>query len=107
MSKINLAFALAAGLSTIAMAAEFKGTIIDEKCSTIAAMKGDVDCANKCIKGGSPAVLLTDDGKVYKIADQAKVVDHAGQKVTITGKLTGDTISVDKVAEYASEPRYL
>ena len=40
MSKTILAFALAAGLSTIAMAAEFKGTIIDEKCSTIASMKG-------------------------------------------------------------------
>lgn len=97
MNKTILAFALAAGLSTIAMAAEFKGTIIDEKCSTIASMKGDVDCANKCIKGGSPAVLLTDDGKVYKIADQSKVVPMAGKQVTIAGTLTGDTLKVDSV----------
>jgi hypothetical protein len=62
-------------------------------------MRGNVDCANKCIKGGSPAVLVTEDGKIYKIADQAKVVDHAGKKVTISGKLKDDTITVAKVSE--------
>jgi uncharacterized membrane protein len=97
MNKAILAFALAAGLSTIAMAAEFKGYIIDEKCSKVASMKGDVDCANKCLKAGSPAVLVTDAGKVYKIADQAKVVPLAGKQVTITGTAKGDTISVDSV----------
>jgi len=79
------------------MAAQFKGYIIDEKCSKVASMKGDVDCANKCIKAGSPAVLLTDDGKVYKIANQDKVVAMAGQQVTINGKESADTITVDSV----------
>ncbi len=97
MNKAIFAFALAAGLSTSAMAASFKGYIIDEKCSKIASMKGDVDCATKCIKGGSPAVLLSDDGKIYKIADQAKVTPMAGKEVTITGKLTGETITVESV----------
>jgi uncharacterized membrane protein len=97
MYKGILAFALAAGLSTSVLAAEFKGYIIDEKCSKVASMKGDVDCANKCIKGGSPAVLVTDDGKIYKIADQAKVTPMAGKQVTITGKMAGDTITVDSV----------
>jgi hypothetical protein len=60
-------------------------------------MRGDVDCANKCIKGGSPAVLVTDEGKVYKIANQAKVLPQAGKKVTLSGKLQGDTIQVDNV----------
>jgi len=99
MKKSLTVVALAATFSFGAMAADFSGYIIDQNCSTKAAMKGNVDCANKCIKGGSPAVLLTDDGKVYKIADQAKVVDHAGKKVTITGKLTDDTITVAKVTE--------
>ena len=97
MNRAILALALAAGFSSIAIAADFKGTIIDEKCSKIASMKGDVDCANKCIKGGSPAVLLTDSGKIYKIADQDKVVAMAGKQVTITGKAKDDTISVDKI----------
>lgn len=99
MKKSLTLLALAATFSLGAMAADFSGYIIDQNCASKPAMKGNVECANKCIKGGSPAVLLTDDGKVYKIADQAKVVDHAGKKVTITGKLTEDTITVSKVAE--------
>jgi len=94
MKTTILALALAAAN---AWAADYKGTIIDEKCSKVASMKGDVDCATKCIKGGSPAVLLTDDGKVYKIADQAKVTPMAGKQVTISGTLKGDTITVASV----------
>jgi len=97
MKKAILAIALAAGFSTSVMAATFKGYIIDEKCSKVASMKGDVDCANKCIKAGSPAVLVTDDGKVYKIANQDKVVAMAGKQVTINGKESADTITVDSV----------
>jgi hypothetical protein len=99
MNKIILAFGLASVLSTAAMAAEFKGYIIDQKCSANAAMKGDVACATKCIKGGSPAVLVTDDGKIYKIADQAKVIPMAGKQVTISGTMTGDTITVTGIKE--------
>ena len=97
MKKAILAVALAAGFSASVMAAEFKGYIIDEKCSKVASMKGDADCAAKCIKAGSPAVLLTDSGKVYKIANQDKVVAMAGKQVTITGKENGETITVDSV----------
>src|SRR6516162_1176434 len=97
MNKAKLVLALAAGFCTSAMAAEFKGYIIDEKCSKVASMKGDADCAAKCIKAGSPAVLLTDSGKVYKIANQDKVVAMAGKQVTINGKDSGDTITVDSI----------
>src|SRR5215467_9010589 len=99
MKKSLTLLALAASFSLGAMAADFSGTIIDQSCASKPAMKGNVACAQKCIKGGSPAVLLTDDGKIYKIAEQAKVTDLAGKKVTISGKLTDDTISVSKVSE--------
>ncbi len=97
MNKAILALALAAGFSATAFAAEYKGYIIDEKCSKMASMKGDVDCANKCIKAGSPAVLVADNGKVYKIANQDKVIPMAGKEVTINGKAKGDTITVDSI----------
>ena len=97
MSKSILLLALAAGLSNVALAAEFKGFIIDEKCSTNPKMRGNVECATKCIKGGSPAVLVTDEGKVYKIADQAKVTPMAGKQVTIMGEAKGDTITVASI----------
>ncbi|HLK46878.1 MAG TPA: DUF5818 domain-containing protein [Bryobacteraceae bacterium] len=97
MYKAILALALTAGFAGSVMAAEYKGYIIDEKCSKVASMKGDADCANKCIKAGSPAVLVSDNGKVYKIANQDKVVPLAGKEVTINGKAKGDTITVDSV----------
>ena len=98
MKKALTLAALAASFSFSAMAADVTGYIIDEMCSSKPAMKGDVACATKCIKGGSPAVLVTDDGKIYKITDQKKVTAQAGKKVTISGTMAGDTISkVSKV----------
>jgi len=99
MKKSLTLLGLAATFSFGAFAADFNGYVIDQNCSTKPAMKGNVACAEKCIKGGSPAVLVTDDGKVYKFSDQAKVVDYAGKKVTVTGRLKDDTITVSKVSE--------
>ncbi len=86
------------GLAVSSFAADFKGFIQDESCSTKPAMKGNAECSKKCIDGGQKAVLVTADGKIFKIADQDKVKAHAGHNVTITGKLDGDTITVEKVA---------
>jgi len=83
--------------STGALAADFNGYIIDEQCSSKPAMKGNEACARKCIKGGSAAVLLSGDNKVYKLDDQAKVTEHAGHKVKVTGTLAGDTIKVESI----------
>jgi hypothetical protein len=93
-----LPLALAAG----AMAAEWTGYIADEKCASskdakTLASAGHAACAAACIKGGSPAVLVTEDGKVYQIADQSKVTEHAGQKVTISGKMENGKIQVDNL----------
>src|SRR5437763_8900587 len=83
--------------SIAALAADYNGYIIDETCAAKPAMKGNEACARKCIKGGSPAVLLSADGKVYKLDDQAKVTEHAGHKVVVTGALNGDVIKVDSI----------
>lgn len=97
MKKLTALAALVLGLSAIAMAAEYKGFVEDTNCSTKAAMKDDADCAKKCIKGGSPAVLVTPDGKIYKIANQDKIVAHAGEHVTVTGSLKEDTLTIASV----------
>src|SRR5690349_15344076 len=89
--------AVASIFSIAALAADFSGYIIDESCSSKPAMRGNEACARKCIKGGSPAVLLSADNKVYKLDDQAKVSEHAGHKVKVTGTLNGDTIKVDTI----------
>jgi hypothetical protein len=94
MKRLITLFALA---SSFSIAADFTGYIIDESCSTKPAMKGNEACAKKCIKGGSAAVLLTADAKVLKLDDQAKVSEHAGHKVVVTGNLNGETIKVEAI----------
>src|SRR2546421_9248639 len=89
--------ALLLGHATGVIAADFTGYVIDEACAAKPAMKGNEACARKCIKGGSPAVLLTEDAKVYKLDDQPKAVEHAGHKVKISGALDGDTIKIDSI----------
>ena len=97
MKTISTIALLTMGLAASGMAAEFKGFVEDTACAGKPEMKGDAACAKKCIKGGSPAVLVTADGKIYKIANQDKIVASAGENVTVVGKLKGDTLTVDSV----------
>jgi len=79
------------------MAADWTGYIIDKSCSSKKEMWGDEACAKRCIGRGSPAVLVTEDGTIYNVANQDKVKDSAGKKVTVTGKMDGDTITVESL----------
>ncbi|HVW86436.1 MAG TPA: hypothetical protein VHB50_17240 [Bryobacteraceae bacterium] len=81
-----------------AFAESWTGTISDEHCAAkhTAATEKDIACVNKCIQGGAAAVFVSGD-KVYKIDNQEAIKGHEGHKVTITGKMEGDTIHVDSV----------
>ena len=97
MKRISLVVVLALSVFVLcASAASVTGYISDAGCGAKRGAKAASDahagCAEKCIKGGAAAVLVTEEGKVYKITDQAKVTDHAGHKVTIEGDVEGDTI---------------
>jgi hypothetical protein len=94
MKKLLAVLALCA---SSAMAADVTGYIIDKNCSTKKAMYGNEECAKSCIGRGAPAVIATEDGKVYSISNQDKVKEMAGKKVTVTGKMDGDTITVDTI----------
>lgn len=95
MKKLLTVLALCA---SSAMAADVTGYIVDKSCSSKKEMLGDEACAKRCIGRGSPAVLATEDGKVYAISNQDKVKEMAGKKVTVSGKMEGDSITVDSVA---------
>jgi hypothetical protein len=97
MKKLTVLVLLGAGMVVSALAADWNGYIIDQNCASKKAMWGNVACAQGCIKKGAAAVLVTEDGTIYKIADQDKVKDDAGKKVTITGTMKGDSISVDSI----------
>ena len=95
MKKVAIVIGLLL-LATSAFAADsWTGYVTDAKCA--AGGKGGADhagCAKKCIGGGDAAVLVV-DGKVVKIANQDKVKGHEGHQVTVTGKLEGDSLTID------------
>jgi hypothetical protein len=97
MKTITAVALMTLGLAASGLAAEFKGFVEDQACANKPEMKGDAECAQKCIKGGSPAVLVTEDGKVFKIANQDKITAMAGKNVTVMGTLKGDTLTVASV----------
>jgi hypothetical protein len=97
MKKITVVALIAMGIAASGMAAEFKGFIEDQACAGKSEMKGNASCAKSCVKSGSPAVFVTEDGTVYKIANQAKIVNHAGENVTVTGDLKGDSLTIQSV----------
>ena len=74
-----------------------KGFISDENCANKPSLRDDTACVKKCVGRGSPSVLVSDD-KVYKIKGKVDAArDLAGENVTITGTVDGDTITVTSV----------
>ena len=88
--------------------ASWTGEISDSACGTSHAkmlaehkdLKTDRDCTLACVKAGSKYVLVT-DGKVFQIENQAlpALQQRAGQMVSVTGAMKGDTITVTKISQ--------
>ncbi len=97
MRKLFLITSLGSLFAVGALAETWSGTISDSMCGAkhTAASAADAACVKKCVKGGASAVLVS-DGKVYQIAmnSQSKVTPYLGEKVSVMGKLSGDTIDV-------------
>ena len=91
-SALILAFA-----SLSAFGAEMTGYISDAQCgaSNANSTAESRECAKSCVKNGSAAVFVSENGKkVYKVADQSKVLSHVGDKVVVDGKVDGDNLTV-------------
>lgn len=102
MKKIALTLLAVAFLASMSMAKDKKitGWVADAKCASAkGAMADHAACAKKCIEGGEKAVFVTDsDKKVLAIDNQDAVKGHEGHHVTVSGKVTGDSIHIDKVS---------
>jgi len=90
LKKLLAVFALVASCG---LAADMTGYIVDKSCASKKGMWGNEQCAQSCIKRGDPAVFVTEDGKIYQVAEQDKAKSFAGKKVSISGKVDGDKIS--------------
>ncbi|GMR24648.1 MAG: hypothetical protein BMS9Abin37_3226 [Acidobacteriota bacterium] len=83
---------------------EFKGHITDSMCGNKHMME-DVstkECADKCVKGGgSYALFVPDDDKMYEVDDQDKAKEFAGANVLVKGSVSDDgkTIKVSSIAK--------
>jgi hypothetical protein len=95
-------FILLATAAFCASAAEqtWAGQISDSMCGAHHGMKlSPHDCTVACVKHGAKYVFVH-AGKVYNIANQdfAGLEKNAGYPIKLTGDLSGDTITVAKIA---------
>ena len=99
---------LFASLASFAPAASMTmtGMISDSMCGAshakmTAGHAGMTDkaCTLACVKAGAKYIFVSEDGKVYQIANQnqADLAKEAGDKVSLTGDVNGTTITVSKV----------
>ncbi|MCY4037306.1 MAG: DUF5818 domain-containing protein [bacterium] len=96
MKRLITLLAATAMAASLCLAGSVTGQVLDQNCAK--AGHKDASCAANCIKGGTPAVVVTADGKIYEVAEQAKLAEHAGMQVTVTGTIEGMKItSVEKV----------
>lgn len=101
MKKLVFASFLAVSLGSFgAFADDITGYISDAHCGAThnAPSAANTSCLNKCIKGGSDAVLVK-DGKVLQFdADsKAKAKAYAGENVKIDGTMNGDVVTINSI----------
>jgi hypothetical protein len=77
----------------------YTGVISDAMCGkSHLAGQSAAACTAACVKEGSAYALVVGD-KVYKLEGKTDGLDKlAGDKATITGTASGDTITVESVA---------
>ncbi len=99
MKKVVTLMMLLMFVTGTAMAGDLVGWLSDEKCAAAkGASESHAGCAKKCVEGGQAIVFVQDsDKKIYKIDNQDAVKDHVGHKVTVSGKITDDSLHVDSV----------
>jgi hypothetical protein len=75
------------------------GYIVDVQCAKRGkGMWANAECVARCVRDGDKVVLVTEDGKVYQIANQDKITPETyGQVVTLIGKTDGETITVESL----------
>ena len=109
-SRIRQTFAVVAmlvlaGSMAVCFAADkpqtFTGTVSDAMCGAKHQMAGSAaDCTRACIAHGSKYALVVGD-KVYTLegGDKATLDKLAGEKATVKGTVSGDTINVTSVVK--------
>lgn len=80
------------------------GIISDSMCGAhhMAKDKSPADCTRMCVKGGQKYALVAGN-KVYTLEGHEAELDKlAGEKATLKGTISGETLTVDSVASAAN-----
>ena len=103
MKRLITLLALTLLVASLCFAGSVTGYVTDEKCANAGKHGADhAKCAAGCIGGGETIVLVTEDGKIYEVADQAKIKEFAGEKVTVMGMIEDMKISSIESVKKAS-----
>ncbi len=103
---VLLAFvvAVAVGVYAAEKTVTLEGTLVDSKCylkdnSLTGNDHGPVkECGTMCLKGGTPAALLTKDKKFHAIlAPSLVLAPYVGQTIRVSGSIHNGAIAADKV----------
>ena len=64
----------------------------------------DLDCTLACVKDHNAKYVFVMGGKVYNVGNQDfwALQEHAGHTVKLMGEMSGDTITVSKIAMHLS-----
>lgn len=90
---------LAAPFASAQDAKSLTGVVSDSMCGKKHMMsdKSAAECTRACVKGGSDYALVVGD-KVYTLkGDDSKLDKFAGEKVTVNGKLSGSTVTMESI----------
>ncbi len=102
MKRILSLIAATLMLGGLCLGGTLTGYISDEGCARNGAARNP-ECAKNCINAGAAAVLVTEDGRIYAIADQEKVRKLAGEMVAVTGTIEGQEVKSVESAVPCSE----
>ena len=104
MKRILTLLVLTLSVTALCFAGSATGFVTDAKCASQGkAGAGHAGCAKGCLKSDDmAAVIVTEDGKIYEVTDQAKIKEFAGEKVTVMGMIEGMKISSIESVKKAS-----
>jgi hypothetical protein len=76
---------------------QWTGWLSDAKCAANGAKASHKGCSIKCVESGQAIVFVAEDKKVYKLQGVDRVKSVVGDRVSLSGSMEGDTITVDSV----------
>jgi hypothetical protein len=110
---IAIVVSMLGAVSTYAVEKTWTGRISDSMCGAKHASSAEhggkkmsaSDCTLACVKNHDAKYVFVSGGKVYKVGNQdlAALQEHAGHTVKLTGEMSGDTITVSKIAMPANK----